>query len=1057
MIERGKYYLLFTVDLKEQMVIKCKEKPEVNNMPLPEFFQEFLTKEELELTDPDYGFSFFQSFVNGNEIGDAATFLTKDENISYRFARHHKESSDLLIFSVFKQEKVSNDEAILNKDYLTGVYGRGAFTYLVNKKLEEETNSRRALFVIDLDNFKQVNDNFGHATGDACLREMAKKLSDVCSNELLGRYGGDEFLVFVDHADKRKVHDLCRAFMQLEYVLPTKLSKPIKVTCSIGVAYMDEVLTDLKKLFDQADKSLYKAKNVEKNCSCIYDSGLYLVQPNPNNKKSNSSHIKHKLQMIKEGNSWLFRDELKARRNINIGITIISTILFIMVVYFVAQNYSYYMDTKTEDQASSVMRDISGQASANISSNIDSWLGQLSIAESIMLEIDSSENYEYTLNNTLKVLEGKISFDEIGVLLDTGIIYFNSSSNYDISSEAIIGLALAGEQAVGNITLPQLGERVFFSIPYICNHDNIHDGVDAHIVGLVGLVKQSTFRDILYSESFQGRSYLAIIEEDGTKVVSSNNENDNQFNPVNVLDTFVKYCPQEIAIKVQNDIKKGNTDIVEITVSGTTYMAYYTKTEIEGWRILIMAPSEAIIDDIGDVFKNIRLITYSLLILMSIMLIVSVTIISQLLTKNLVLTYTDPITSNINEERFKIDAVKLIQRNKSSYAVLYIDISHFKYLNELLGTIVADKILLELFQLFQKNLTKNELVSHVFADRFILLLEYDTVERLNTRLNKLSEETTKYFNKDSISLKVTMGVYLLSGNKYDINSCIDRAHDAQKVAKTDFLNNLITFFDESMILNTLEEIEFESDAEVALLDNQFEIYYQLKRDIINDKWAGSEALVRWIHPKRGLVSPAKFVPLFEKTGFIIKLDLYVFRAVCKDLRKMINQGLPVFLTSFNLSRKHLFDDNFLDKFEEVLKEYDIPHELIEFEVTESMVFDDSVLLNKAVQKIHDLGCRCSIDDFGSGYSSLNVLKEFDFDTIKLDKVFFYGINGFDDKSKKIVSAITSLSHSLDKIVVAEGIETEEQVEFLKSIGCDQVQGYYYSKPIPYKEYLKKIK
>ena len=138
----------------------------------------------------------------------------------------------------------------------------------------------------------------------------------------------------------------------------------------------------------------------------------------------------------------------------------------------------------------------------------------------------------------------------------------------------------------------------------------------------------------------------------------------------------------------------------------------------------------------------------------------------------------------------------MIQRNKSSYAVVYIDISHFKYLNELLGTIVADKILLELFQLFQKNLTKNELVSHVFADRFILLLEYDTVERLNTRLNKLSEETTKYFNKDSISLKVTMGVYLLSGNKYDINSCIDRAHDEQKVAKTDFLNNLITLFDE---------------------------------------------------------------------------------------------------------------------------------------------------------------------------------------------------------------------------------------------------------------------
>ena len=172
---------------------------------------------------------------------------------------------------------------------------------------------------------------------------------------------------------------------------------------------------------------------------------------------------------------------------------------------------------------------------------------------------------------------------------------------------------------------------------------------------------------------------------------------------------------------------------------------------------------------------------------------------------------------------------------------------------------------------------------------------------------------------------------------------------------------------------------------------------------------------------------------------------------------MLDMGHPGVVTSFNLSRKHLFYDDFLDKFEIILEEYNIPRHLIEFEVTESMVFDSSILLRDAIEKIHKLGCKCSIDDFGSGYSSLNVLKEFNFDTIKLDRVFFYGINGFDKKSKIVVDSITKLSHKLKKKVVAEGVETDEQINFLDEIGCDYVQGYYYAKPIPFSEYIKKLK
>jgi len=1054
MFEKGKYYLYFTINIEDQVILECNEKPEVSNMPLPDFFQEYLSKDKVLIIDNDYSFKFFQSFVLGNEASEAYTFPTVDENISIRFARYVKDPKTV-VCSLFRQQKMENEDLIFNKDYLTGVFTRGAFTVLVNQRLKELISDRSALIVIDLDNFKTVNDSFGHATGDACLKEMARKISDVTQEEILGRFGGDEFLVFVERADKRKINELLKQLLKIEYVLPTKFSKPIKVTCSVGVSYIDDSLKDFKKLFEQADKALYKAKNVEKNCACIYDSGLYFVQPN-SEKTNNGIDIKKSIDMIKESQSWLFREEMKHRRNINIGITIVSTILFFIAAYIFGSFYSNHLEKTTKSEAFGIMGDISGQASQNIASNIDSWIDQLTIADAIMQQINSDDNHEYALNETLKLLDGKVSFDYITLLLDDGSLYFSNSEKYNLSTDQTIVNALSGEETVGLININE-EELILFSIPYECIHKSNTDDITNHIVGIVGLVEPKSFTELLYSQTFDGESYLAIVRSNGDRIVTSSNYEEDEYTPPNIFDTFDNYALESQAKKIREDMEVGKTDIVEITVGENTYFAYYKSIDVKDWRILIMVNSNYILDDITASYNDIKMITYALLLLLTLMLIVSVTIISNLLTKNLVLTYTDPLTSNINEERFKIDAQKLIQRNKTQYAICYCDISHFKYLNEVLGSAVADKFLKDLYKVIEKELTKNELLSHVFADRYLMLLEYDSVERLHNRLKDISLNVNKTFNQQSINVKLVIGVYLITGNKYEMASCIDRAHDAQKFAKNDFKNNMISFFDESMILNTLEEIEFESDAEVALLDNQFEIYYQLKYDIKNKCWGGSEALVRWIHPKKGLVQPTKFVPLFEKTGFIIKLDLYVFKHVCQDLRKMLDMGHPGVVTSFNLSRKHLFYDDFLDKFEIILEEYNIPRHLIEFEVTESMVFDSSILLRDAIEKIHKLGCKCSIDDFGSGYSSLNVLKEFDFDTIKLDRVFFYGINGFDKKSKIVVDSITKLSHKLKKKVVAEGVETDEQINFLDEIGCDYVQGYYYAKPIPFSEYIKKIK
>lgn len=231
------------------------------------------------------------------------------------------------------------------------------------------------------------------------------------------------------------------------------------------------------------------------------------------------------------------------------------------------------------------------------------------------------------------------------------------------------------------------------------------------------------------------------------------------------------------------------------------------------------------------------------------------------------------------------------------------------------------------------------------------------------------------------------------------------------------------------------------------------MYLQPKVDIDNNTIGGAEALVRWHIPGRGMIFPSDFIPLFEKNEKIITLDLYIFEEVCIFLKDWISQNQKPFPISVNVSRVHFRDKNFLDKFYSIKQKYSIPDNLIELELTESILFDyqEIDIIQKTINQIHDYGFLCSLDDFGSGFSSLGLLKDFSVDGLKMDKIFFDDITS--KKSKCIISTLIELAKNLNIYVVAEGIETIEQLDFLKSIKCDMVQGYIYSKPLPVNEFI----
>ena len=247
------------------------------------------------------------------------------------------------------------------------------------------------------------------------------------------------------------------------------------------------------------------------------------------------------------------------------------------------------------------------------------------------------------------------------------------------------------------------------------------------------------------------------------------------------------------------------------------------------------------------------------------------------------------------------------------------------------------------------------------------------------------------------------------------------------------------------------ERQIEDDMKKALDNHEFQVYLQPKYSTKEEVLSAAEALVRWIHPTLGFISPGKFIPIFERNGFILQLDDYMLTEVAKLQAEWINQGKRLVPISVNVSRAHFAEDNLAEHICSVVDGYNVPHQFIELELTESAFFDDKAVLLETIRKLKSYGFKVSMDDFGAGYSSLNSLKELPLDIIKLDGEFFRSVED-KNRSQLIVGETIALAKKLGMQIVAEGIETREQVDFLASLDCDLIQGFYFSKPLPVSEF-----
>ncbi|SEP97999.1 PAS domain S-box-containing protein/diguanylate cyclase (GGDEF) domain-containing protein [Treponema bryantii] len=410
----------------------------------------------------------------------------------------------------------------------------------------------------------------------------------------------------------------------------------------------------------------------------------------------------------------------------------------------------------------------------------------------------------------------------------------------------------------------------------------------------------------------------------------------------------------------------------------------------------------------------------------------------------------DALTGLLTRKAFLLKTEQFIAANpEKKYSLIAFDFDNFKSSNSLYGVEKCNEFLAFTAREMMKALPEG-ISGRYGGDQYILFFESEhdfDMQRL-TRISKL------ILDKAPIPHQIVkMGIYTPIDVEIPIVICCDRAFLSISRIKGKYGKDY-AFFEDELQSQLLNEQRITETMERALEECQFQVFYQPKHETISGNIAGAEALVRWNHPEYGFMSPGQFIPLFERNGFIVKLDCFVLEQVCKDIQRWKQDGLPLVPISVNVSRRDFIESGCIDKQYQIVEKYNIDHSLIHMEVTESLYSENTDLIISQVKRTQEMGFVIEMDDFGAGYSSLGSLSTFPLNVLKLDISFVRNIV----KNEIVIENIIKMAHRMGLLVIAEGAETVEQFKILRTLGCDYIQGYYFSKPLPVKEfeaYLKK--
>ncbi len=418
------------------------------------------------------------------------------------------------------------------------------------------------------------------------------------------------------------------------------------------------------------------------------------------------------------------------------------------------------------------------------------------------------------------------------------------------------------------------------------------------------------------------------------------------------------------------------------------------------------------------------------------------------------LAYNDSLTQLRNFDGFKLDAKDFLLRNDlASFILWYADMKNFKFANDILGYEEGDRML----TLIGKRLLEAEgpdcMSCRISADNFAGIVRCDDLKDLEAKRDWILDSLKHAGMEGRSFLEIPMGVYRFrpGDETQPLTTLVNYANMAHKLAK-ERTGSLCVCYDDSIRKQMLDDSMLEAEAELAIKNHEFQLYMQPKIDIQNgNQLSGAEVLARWLSPTRGMISPGRFIPLFEQSELIVRLDRYMFENACRWYSAYLGRGGKPLNLAVNVSKAGILRRDFVEYYAGVKNKYAIPDGHLELEFTENILVADTDLFTELVLELRKNGFACSLDDFGSGYSSLNLLKDLPIDVLKLDILFFQKSKDI-RRERIVVSNFINMAKQLEIKTIAEGVEDENTVEFLRSAGCDMIQGYIFAKPMPQAEF-----
>ena len=714
--------------------------------------------------------------------------------------------------------------------------------------------------------------------------------------------------------------------------------------------------------------------------------------------------------------------------------------LVILLLFFIGIIiYSNILKNKLSGQVNITLSEVAYQNKMVVESQISE---QRNLVKQLALVIESENSLTNNhVLDTIKKIYQNGDYKNIGIVTPEKTIYISADgdfttkyANYFDSLEDKESLIILDNDTINNQF------SIFISEPITSINGN--KGCLFFLYDIKLLVSK------LSIPSFNGEGYSYIVDSNGDKILSSNNKNSfNNFE--NIYDALVSANDKntKVANSLKEKIINGEEGLL-IYNNKVDKTMYYLPLDVNDWYILTVVPSTTI----NTSYNSIMLMTIMLIIGITgllIFLLITIILTNYVKNKRLYnLIYVDPITNGYSYTKFSNEVLLRGDSHKKK-ALLALDLNNFKLVNTLFGYENSNKILKEITQLINKRCSNNGFSTRKMADHYLIYYEYGNEDKLIHFIENLYQDicALKIFETDYMIVP-SIGVYTFTKLEESIESLENKAIIAWKNIKKDNYTYYDIFNDK--VLSEMLENKKILDKLIKAIDNdKLDVYYQPKYDTISKKIIGAEALLRFKDSDGTMISPAVFVPIAEESGFVTMIDDYVLKKVCIDINYLKEKGFEIPI-SINLSRKKLENGNFVKKYLEIMKNLNICVNDIEIEITEGTILSDNKAIKRSVKSLKKHGFNILVDDFGTGYSSISILKDLDIDEIKIDRSFIIDNS---EKGREIIKYVFNLALALNVKTTAEGVETEEQYNLVKSFKCNTIQGYYFSKPIPFNDFI----